>query len=540
MKNVETTDHQTSSTTNSTQNLQVGSLKEAQITRLLGKATAPNLEIIRRLRIAGNAEPSFAMDFSGTKLLGLGTATLAITEGNHRQSEQYFFRQGEMPLSHLGGENKDPVLDVTERIGLKEGRPEQQVRGAVTGKSHIRTEFTSLVPILARAAFSSPDPNRFKLVVEQGITMLDALHDRQIRRPKVPKNLHTLKTYCDLYVKSIRERKGGVTSNEEKALQSLSSEVIRCSMERKMKSKGELSYMVESMLLSPQWASEVHKFIYPILEVLLQEEVQFWDAVEECGKQESVTFNFERRKKDGRGRFIRKKGGFVMEEGRTSVLFVQSDNPRVVPASRHPEGGGCGITVVRNSRGNIAIFCDRRLGLNHDALFRSIQAMELMHLGWKSGDIVWEELGDKNGHPELQGLWVSLPEEGIVANGLTQTDVTPTTLTPDVLTDRVVHSYFWSEVKRWMREVGIPLPGRTEAEQPVAENTPEMELLKKIFTVEARATTEIPSTTDVKMSDTSATKPAKAKRAKKTLTTVVSVADLERVLETASSPSPAV
>ena len=459
-----------------------------QVNRLLAKVTGPNLEIIRRLKNTESGEAHF---------IGVKKAKVVLTEGTSRQPEKYFLDRGELALSLLGGPDKSPVLDISERIGLVEDLQLRQVRGAVTGKSQSRTEFNTLVPILARAALHAPDPKAIGLVIQQGIKLLDLLHDRLIHRPKVHSSTPTLKQFSDLFIQSVKSRPVELRPSETAALESLG-EIVRASTERRMKSRGELSYLVECLMLSEEWAPESGKIVYPILEALYKEEILFWDAVEDCKKCEQCKVVFRRRKKE-RGRFVKDASGkFVSEEGETVAIFVQSDNTRVVPASRHKDAGGCGITVVRNSRGNVGIFMSRQLGLDHTALWRMIQSLELMRQGWNPNEIPWVELKDWGGHPDVQELWRFLPDESLFANGIAQTDIRPTELTGETLVDAIQHGCYPTFICKWMRRAGIPIPQRVRADEtrgtePAASNQPAPEAKPA---ADAQAPAPAPSATD--------------------------------------------
>jgi len=172
------------------------------------------------------------------------------------------------------------------------------------------------------------------IMLKWATALLDAVHS-QLTFGFAPIGRRTLQTEFDRLLDAGRfpdDRVRGKLAN-----------MVKESMERKDESIMELSFIADCLFRTSN--PDAGDLIQFALDHIYEDQLMFWQAVEECRQSNDrhVIRSF-----DGeRPRDLR-------------VLFVKSDNQNIIRASRHREAGGAGVTIIRNSKGNVTVFTDRQ------------------------------------------------------------------------------------------------------------------------------------------------------------------------------------
>lgn len=454
------------------------------------------IEAIRRARSFAAGEAHFP---------GISKAKLEISNGMAPQDDTYFDNRGELPVE-IGGPKArfgvDAVRRITEKLGIQEDRPMQRIAEAIekSGDGGNGTGLGDAIKVLWRVCSRAA-------VVNHGVSLLHHIHHRLIHRPTETKP-DSLQKFFDGCKKKF---------TNDRARESLEAK-IKDSARRRKRSVLELATVVESLVYSEPDKAEAKKIAELLLDALYQDELLLWEGVGLCAKTEK--FKVQSKPRGGKEREL------------TGIL-VSSDNERIVHASRHPDAGSCDITIVRNSEGNVGIFIKKGLGVSLMPLWRMIQAQELLFNGWSPRDIPWIELADEKGHEEVRDLWRLIWRKGMVVNGINQNDIAATRLQSNILVDIVQHAFHPVGITDWrkFRKITFPpkegftnLGAAADAAANVASHTPAPE-------TKPAATTTLQATPETQTPKADANAPAKGKARKGKLMKVVSIAELEKVLD---------
>ena len=168
-------------------------------------------------------------------------------------------------------------------------------------------------------------------------------------------------------------------------------------------------------------------------------------------------------------------------EGRVSglrVLLVKSDSQRIVRASRHQKAGAVGITIVRNSKGNVSILADRkRRGLLLDDYTAMVRWLEWPkdkdgkplprkdEQGNTVPDLTWEELQVAGTLPEVPNWFYARNAGHLLNGGLTHPGVPNTEMSSQMFVDLSYCAFDPRELREWKRRRGISCDGKRTQSQ---------------------------------------------------------------------------
>ena len=397
------------------------------------------IDALRRARSFKNGDERFP---------GLKTAILELTEGMAHQPESYFQKRQELVIGTGGGRfgkfGECATEAMTEFLGIEEDRPLKRITAAVrktVEDEGSRTELPAIIKIMHRVI------NRHA-VADYVIIVMHYVHDGIIHRRVKKSDDGTLLTFLEEMCKG----KSPAFTNA-RACGSLR-ERIQKSVERKNNSILELSAITDC-LICEEGPKEGKKIVQNLLRGLYQDELFYWEAVDLCKGAKRHTVKY---KVDGK-------------ESEMSAVFIQTDNPLIPHASRNKEVGEIGVAVVQNTAGNLALYVDQKLPVNLVALWRMIQTLELLKLGWSPRQIPWEALKAVEGHEAVQDKWRYVFRKKKIMNGFSQGDVPATTISGDTFLYAIQHAFHPAFVPKWQRENGITI---TRKDRNGAQPAPEV------------------------------------------------------------------
>lgn len=384
------------------------------------------IEAIRRIRSFAAGEALFP---------GISRAKLQISDGiaaTEDDPNRYFDQQGILPIG-MGGDKvrfgTNPLQKVSAALGIQEDSALKKITEAIEElytKGTSGTTIADAIDILLRTG-SKAD------AVNKGLQLLHALNHRLKQRPgKKETRPDTLRKLFDARKKRYEH---------DRARESLEAKV-KDSTRRRTRSILELAFIFESLAFAESDAGDVRKIGECILDILYEDELLFWQGVELCAKLEKFK--------------VCSKPKGRKEEWIPAVFIDGCENRRIAAASRHSEAGGCAITIVRNTDGNVGIYLKKGLGLRPWALWREIQSMELLKQGWKPKDIPWLALGEEIAHEKVRKFWRLIPEQGMVMNGIDQNDIPPTEFNRELIETAVRHAFHPECIDRWRNDRHIP------------------------------------------------------------------------------------
>lgn len=386
------------------------------------------IETLRRIRSFQAGEALFP---------GVSKAKLQITDGiaatsDNDNNNEYFDQQGILPIG-IGGDRvrfgMNPLQKVSAALGIQEDPALQRITEEIEEldtKGTSGTTIADAIDILLRAGNKGD-------AVNKGMQLLHALNHRLRQRPgKKETRPETLQKLFDTRKKKY---------TDERARKSLGTKV-KDSTRRRKRSILELAFVFESLAFAESDAGDVRKVGECILDILYEDELLFWQGVELCAKLKKFK--------------VCSKPKGQKEQWIPAVFVDRCENRRIAAASRHPEAGGCAITIVRNTDRNVGIYLKKGLGLRPWTLWREIQSMELLRQGWKPKDIPWLELGETRTHEKVRKFWRLIPEQGMIMNGIDQNDIPPTELNQDIIETAVRQAFHPECIDRWRESRHIP------------------------------------------------------------------------------------
>lgn len=396
------------------------------------------IEALRRARSFKNGDERFP---------GLKTATLELTEGMAHQPESYFQKRHELVIGtgngRFGKFGECATEAMTEFLGIEEDRPLKRITAAVrktVEDAGSRTELPAIIRIMHRVI-------SLHAVADYTIAVMHYVHHGIIHRRVKKSDDGTLLTFFEEMCKG-----KSPSFTDVRACASLRERILK-SVERKNNSILELAAITDC-LICEEGPREGKKIVQNLLKGLYQDEVLYWEAVDLC---KAAQRHIVKTKTDGK-------------EEETKTIFVQTDNPLIPHASRNKEVGEIGVTVVQNAAGNMAIYVDQKLPVNLAALWRMIQTLELLKLGWKPREIPWESLKAVEGHEAVQDKWKFIFRKRKIMNGFSQGDVPATSIPGEALLYAIQHAFHPAFIPKWQREHEVTI---TRKDRNVAQPAPE-------------------------------------------------------------------
>ncbi|MDO8564767.1 MAG: hypothetical protein Q7R88_02105, partial [bacterium] len=244
---------------------------------------------------------------------------------------------------------------------------------------------------------------------------------------------------------------------DERARESLK-RLVRESAENK-ESFTELAFLTECWYRTQD--PDAEKFVQFALDHLYNDQVEFWKEVDHCKEARNwmtVTGLCSRANKQARDRRIK-------------VLFIESDNPVTIRASRLKEAGGADVTIQRRSTGNVCVSIDAHRGINLSNFTRMIRWLELPKdkNGMPFEEIPWEELDTEGEIKEVPEWYFFKPGQQLFNGSLSRPDVQPSKLHDKAIMEVAQHAFHPRTVNVWMKVRGISVPQRTEPIQTVGD-----------------------------------------------------------------------
>lgn len=430
------TENQSANPTTETPNPETALVKARPVSRIwLPKfLKLDGIEALRRLRSHKDGEAHFP---------GIKTATLELSEGVVRQTDEYFEKRKEITINTGGGplgKFKESATDaVTELLGLEEDRALKRISAAVRKTIEdegSRTELPAIIKLMHRVI------NRHA-VVNYVMSVMHYVHHGLIHRRVKKQDDGNLFSFFE-------EMCGGKKPEftDERAKASLH-ERIQKSVERKNKSILELA-AVTDCLICEEGPKEGKKIVQNLLKGLYQDELLYGNAVDLVkATQRHVV-----------------KIGKSSDERTVNAVVVKTDNPLIPHACWSKEVVDIGIIVVQNMAGNTAIYVDQKIpGISLWKLWEMLQILELLRQGRAARHISVEDLRTEEGHEDIRDKWKFVGRKRKLMNGFAQEDVPATAVPLDEILYAIQHAFHAFGIPKWHREHGTTTPRRERAEK---------------------------------------------------------------------------
>lgn len=397
------------------------------------------IEALRRLRSHANGEAHFP---------GIRTATLELSEGVVRQSDDYFAGRKELTINTGGGplgKFKESATDaVTELLGLQEDRALKRISAAVRKTiedAGSRTELPAIIKLMHRVI------NRHA-VVNYVISVMHYVQHGLIHRRVKKQDDGNLLSFFE-------EMCGGKKPEftDERAKTSLR-ERLQKSVERKNNSILELA-AVTDCLLCEEGPREGKKIVQNLLKGLYQDELLYGNAVDlvKAAKRYVV------------------KIGKSSDERQVNAVVVKTDNPLIPHASWSKEVGDIGIIVVQNMAGNTAIYVDKKIpNISLWKLWEMLQILELLRQGRTPRQISAADLHTEEGHEDIRDKWKFVGRKRKIMNGFAQEDVPATTVSLEEILYAIQHAFHASGIPKWHGEQGTKTARRERGKETTASS----------------------------------------------------------------------
>lgn len=408
--------------------------------------TEPHLdeiEALRRLRTYGN-----------NFFPGIEKATLRFTQGLDPRPDSSFDSAGILPVGcghtrfdeHRDGIDRLPnecaTTLVDKHLGLGTDltlkKISEEVLRCDCKRGVKNTELAEVIKVGNRR-LKNNGVNIGEFVVKWATVALQAIHNQLcFNFAAVTGEKSLLKLFEEL-------KKSGRFPNE-KACASLEKQV-RVSMERKGQSITELAFVIECLYRTNTVpAGEIVDWVRFPLDHIYDDQVAFWEAVEEC---------------KSKGSWFQVRTLCRGSEQYFPLLVIRSDNPLVMRAGKLKEAGGAAVIVLRNGKSNVAVFIDCNIpGLNLVNFARMIRWLELPkdERGAPTVKIPWEDLGNEGEIKEVPQWYFFRQAQQLFNGSQTHPDVPATMIADKVLVDLARRAFHPRLVGDWMRERNIPLP----------------------------------------------------------------------------------
>jgi len=235
-------------------------------------------------------------------------------------------------------------------------------------------------------------------------------------------------------------------------------ELVKGSMDRKDRIT-ELSFIADCLIRANH--PDTLDLVGFALDHLYNDIIEYRNAIKECRKShDRITVEM-----------------FRADQNRVidlRVLFVKSDHPSIIRASKHQDAGAAGLLIKRNSAGQVGVFADKnRQGLHIDDLVAMIRWTELPKdqldrplVGGAMGipaDLEPAKLWDwlkSDGALEQVPHWYYARGAGHFMNGsLTHPNEPATEIASQFFIDMTHCAFVPEKVREWKRRRGIPLDG---------------------------------------------------------------------------------
>ncbi|MBI1975172.1 MAG: hypothetical protein HYS57_02310 [Parcubacteria group bacterium] len=439
MNKTESQSNTATETTNTTSALvKVQPIKKIWLPKFL---KLDGIEALRRLRSHKDGEAHFP---------GIKTATLELSEGVVRQSDDYFAKRQELVINTGGGRfgkfGESATDAVTELLGLEEDRALKRISAAVRKTLEDegnRTELPAIIKLMHRVI------NRHA-VVNYVMSVMHYVHHGLIHRRVKKSDDGNLLSFFE-------EMRGGKKPEftDERAIGSLRGRIQK-SVERKNNSILELA-AVTDCLICEEGPKEGKKIVQNLLKGLYQDELLYWNAVDlvKVATKHVV------------------KIGTSANERTTAAVVVVSDNPLIPHACWSKEAGNIGVIVVQNMAGNTAVYVDQKIpNLSLWKLWEMLQILELLALGWTPAQIGTQDLYIEEGHEDIRDKWKFIGRKRKIMNGFSQEDVPKTAIPLEKILYAIQHAFHAYGIPKWHGEHGTETSRRAEKSAPVPTAEP--------------------------------------------------------------------
>ncbi|KKW11040.1 MAG: hypothetical protein UY50_C0022G0008 [Parcubacteria group bacterium GW2011_GWA2_49_9] len=378
-----------------------------------------HIEAVRRLRGKQRGEAQFP---------GSSSAMLELTEGiSKEEGEEYFRQQRRLVIGTGGGlfgnpkkpENeseeqgkarrRSKTEKMTEILGIKEPPSLRAITRTIKRsleEDGTPTELPAVIRALPRAVNRHALPNIIMFVQ-------DAVQEGLINHLSKKVEDKGLQAFYDEWKKSSDAK----DFKDERVLGTLD-KLVTESIARRTKSNMELSFVVQCV---------------------------YWQGVELCKQA-------DRHRVLMTDRIGREKWQYVER----NAVFICADNPIIPRASHHPEVPHIDILVIKNpTTENVAIYVNKNLPKCHNLtpLWRMIQTLELLAMGWEPRDIPWNDLAAFKPHQEVEGIWSCFMRDMRIDNGYNKEDYRPSAIDPVEILIAIQHAFHYrGAISKWQGE----------------------------------------------------------------------------------------
>lgn len=200
----------------------------------------------------------------------------------------------------------------------------------------------------------------------------------------------------------------------------------------------ELDFIVRAMQRSGKTHAQVYEWIRVAFDCLTKDEILFEQALDELREHKNKYTVSTKPDADGSKKFLR-------------FCLLRTDNPMALAAANFARQQ---IIILRNGRGQVQIFIDKKAGFNLDVIIGMMRWMESSEAMRRQ--ISFHDMCTTEGSMTCASHLHYNRRNGQILNGTTtHPNVPATSLAPQTIIEIVLDAFHPLNISRWMKDHGV-------------------------------------------------------------------------------------